>query len=125
MPKIPAISIIDDDASVRSAVSRLVRATGYVAYAFASAADFLNSQHLRDTSCVIADVQMPGMSGIELQSLLHSRGYSMPMIFITAFPDENSRMQAIQAGAVAFLTKPFDATTLVDSIDSALRKVGG
>jgi FixJ family two-component response regulator len=125
LPKVPLISIIDDDASVRSAVSRLIRATGYLAHAFPSAADFLNSQHLRDTSCVIADVQMPGMSGIELQNLLHARGYSMPMIFITAFPDENSRVQAIQAGAVAFLSKPFDATTLVDTIDSALQKGGG
>ena len=125
LPKVPLISIIDDDASVRSAVSRLVRATGYVAHAFSSAADFLNSQHLGETSCVIADVQMPGMSGIELQNLLRSRGHPVPMIFITAFPDENARLQAVQAGAVAFLSKPFDSTTLVDSIESALRKVGG
>ena len=125
MPKAPVISIIDDDVSVRVAISRLVRSAGYLAHVFASADDFLNSQHIDETSCVIADVQMPGISGIELQNLLQSRGSSIPMIFITAFPDENTRARALNAGAVAFLRKPFNATTLVEFVERALRKVGG
>lgn len=125
MSKAPVISIIDDDVSVRIAISRLVRSAGYLAHAFASADDFLNSQQIDETSCVIADVQMPGISGIELQNMLHLRGSSVPMIFITAFPDENTRARALNCGAVAFLSKPFDATTLVEFVESALRKVGG
>ena len=122
MPQVPLISIIDDDASVRVATNRLVRSLGYVAHTFASADCFLQSPHVNDTACVIADVQMPGMSGIELQSVLIAQGRSVPMIFITAFPEESIRSRALRAGAVCFLSKPFDGTILIECIDIALKK---
>src|SRR5438128_4960474 len=84
---VPSISIIDDDASIRVSTSRFVRALGYCTHTFASADDFLNSSHVDDTWCVIADVQMPGTSGIELQSILDGQGRSLPIIFITAYPE--------------------------------------
>jgi FixJ family two-component response regulator len=116
------ISIIDDDASVRVATNRLVRSLGYVAHTFESADDFLRSSHLNDTACVIADVQMPGMSGIELQSVLIAQGRLLPMIFITAFPEESIRSRALNAGAIGFLSKPFDGATLIECIDAALKR---
>ena len=125
MSKVPVISIIDDDVSVRIAISRLVRSLGYLAHAFESGSEFLKSQHVNDTRCVIADVQMPGMTGIELQGLLLAQGSSMPMIFITAFPEESIRARALQDGAVGFLSKPFDGTKLIECIDSALARWDG
>ena len=122
MPQVPLISIIDDDASVRVATNRLVRSLGYVAHTFASADGFLQSPHMNETACVIADVQMPGMSGIELQSHLIAQGRSVPMIFITAFPEESIRSRALKAGAVCFLSKPFDGTILIECIDIALKR---
>jgi len=122
LPTVPVISIIDDDVSVRIAISRLVRSLGYLPHAFVSADDFLKSQHINDTSCVIADVQMPGMTGIELQSFLRAQGSSVPIIFITAFPEESTRAQALKGGAVGFLSKPFDGTKLIECIDSALAR---
>jgi FixJ family two-component response regulator len=101
---VAVISIIDDDASVRVATHRLVRSLGHVAHTFASADDFLRSSQLNDTSCVIADVHMPGMSGIELQNLLKTQGHRLPIIFITAFPEESVRAQALEAGAACFLS---------------------
>ena len=121
MPSIPVISIIDDDESVRAATNRLVRSLGFVALTFACADDFLRSPGLNDTSCVIADIQMPGMSGIELQSALIASGKDIPIIFITAFPDERIRMRAMEAGAVGFLSKPFKGSTLIQHIDDALK----
>ena len=119
------ISIIDDDASVRAATHRLVRSLGYIAHTFASADDFLRSSQLNDTCCVIADVQMPGMSGIELQNLLQTQGNRLPIIFITAFPDESVQAQALEAGAACFLSKPFDAQTLIKHLDAAVKGHGG
>jgi FixJ family two-component response regulator len=116
------ISIIDDDASVRVATNRLVRSLGYAAHTFASADGFLQSPHVNETACVIADVQMPGMSGIELQSHLIAKGCSVPIIFITAFPEESIRSRALKAGAVCFLSKPFDGTILIELIDIALKR---
>jgi FixJ family two-component response regulator len=124
LPKVPVVSIIDDDVSVRAAVCRLVRSLGYAAHAFASADEFLKSQDANDTSCVIADVQMPGMTGLELQQQLRDQGRSLPVIFITAFPEEHLRAHAMKGGAVCFLSKPFDGTVLVECIDSALRQSG-
>jgi FixJ family two-component response regulator len=120
--RVPTISIIDDDASVRVATNRLVRSLGYVAHAFESADHFLRSSHLNDTACVIADVQMPGMSGVELQSVLIAQGRSLPMIFITAFPEESIRLRALKAGAICFLSKPFDGAILIECIDVALKR---
>ena len=124
MPKVPVISVIDDDASVRAATNRLVRSHGYVVLSFASAAEFLRSPQARDSSCVIADVQMPGMSGVELQSVLQAQGRRVPIIFITAFPQESVRVQALNAGAVCFLTKPFEGLTLIKCLEMALGKQG-
>ncbi len=125
MPQVPVVSIIDDDASVRVATNRLVRSLGYIAYTFASAADFLRSPQVNTTSCVITDIQMPGMSGVELQSLLHAQGRRLPIIFITAFPEEKTRARALDAGAVGFLTKPFEVSTLIKYLDVALGKSDG
>jgi FixJ family two-component response regulator len=122
---VAVISIIDDDASVRVATYRLVRSLGYIAHTFASADEFLRSSQLNDTSCVIADVQMPGMSGIELQNLLKTQGHRLPIIFITAFPEESVRAQALEAGAACFLSKPFDAQTLIKYLDAAVQSQGG
>jgi len=115
------ISIIDDDPFVREATDGLVRSLGYRAATFASAEDYLQSDRINDTSCVITDVQMPGLSGIELQSLLLARGNCMPMIFITAFPEEKVRMRVLKAGAIGFLSKPFDDEHLIGHLQTALR----
>src|ERR1700722_14759993 len=99
------ISVIDDDASVRAATDNLLSSHGYIVHTFASAEDFLRSARLDDTSCVVADVQMPGgMSGLDLLSHLRGEGYNVPFIFITAFPEET---RALGAGAIASLAKPF------------------
>jgi FixJ family two-component response regulator len=118
----PIISVIDDDGSVRAATYNLVRSLGYAVHAFASAAEFLRSSHLNDTSCVIADVRMPVMSGLELQAHLLAEGYRVPFIFITAFAAENVRTQALKAGASCFLTKPFTVEALSGCLDAALRE---
>jgi FixJ family two-component response regulator len=120
LPPVPVVSIIDDDASIRVATNRLVRSLGYVAHAFSSAEEFLTSSEADTTSCMIADVQMPGMSGIELQNLLLAQGRRLPIIFITAYPEESIRTRALAAGAVCFLTKPFDGPTLIRHLDAAL-----
>lgn len=122
MSKPPVIAVVDDDGSVRAATCNLVRSLGYIVHAFASAEEFLRSPHLNETSCVIADVQMPAMSGLELQSYLISKGYGLPFIFITAFSVETARVSAMKAGAVAFLIKPFAGEALIDCLDAALRQ---
>ncbi len=116
----PVISIIDDDASIRAGLNNLVRSLGYMVSTFASAAAFLQSVQLHNTSCVIADVRMPAMSGVELQSHLRRQGYKVPFIFITAVPDETTRQQALDDGAICFLTKPFDEATLIECLNTAL-----
>ena len=119
----PVISIIDDDASVRIATDNLLRSLGYAVRTFVSAEEFLRSAH--HTSCVIADVQMPGMSGVDLQARLLTQGYRVPFIFMTAFPEETIRARALNAGAICFLTKPFDRLTLTRYVDTALERQGG
>jgi FixJ family two-component response regulator len=120
----PVISIIDDDESVRSATCNLVRSLGYIVHPFASAVEFLQSGYLHETSCVIADVQMPAMTGVELQAHLRAQGHRVPFIFITAFPVEISRARALKAGAICFLTKPFDGDVLIKCLASALSGIG-
>ena len=120
MQQIPVISIIDDDESVRTAAQFLVRSLGYEAYTFASAEEFLQSSYLGKTSCLIADVQMPKMSGLELQSYLRAKGYRTPIIFITAFPEERFRTRALDEGAVCFLSKPFEGKVLMDCLAAAI-----
>jgi FixJ family two-component response regulator len=125
LSKVPLVAIVDDDASVRATTNSLVRSFGYVVDTFASAKQFLRSNRLDDFSCVIADVQMPGMSGVELQAHLLARGHHVPFIFITAFPDERVRAQALRAGAICYLTKPFDGDSLIQCLQTALKKHDG
>jgi FixJ family two-component response regulator len=115
------ISIVDDDESVREATKGLVRALGYNVTTYASAEDFLSSSQVNETSCVITDVQMPGVSGVELQSRLKTDGNSTPVIFITAFPDEGLRTRVLAAGAFGYLSKPFNEECLIDCLDNALK----
>ncbi len=120
MSTLSVIAVIDDDASVRAATNNLLRSHGYIVHAFASAEEFLRSTQLHDTSCVIADVQMPTMSGLDLLTLLRAQGYRAPFIFITAFPDESVRARALKAGAICFLAKPFAGPTLIKCLNTAL-----
>jgi FixJ family two-component response regulator len=116
----PVVSIIDDDESVRTAAKCLVRSLGYDAHIFASAEEFLQSPFVDKTACLIVDVQMPKMSGLDLQSALRAKGHHTPIIFITAFPEERVRARALEGGAVCFLSKPFDGKALVDCLTMAL-----
>jgi FixJ family two-component response regulator len=115
------ISIVDDDESVREATKGLVRSLGYVAATFGSAEEFLESDLVNGTSCLITDVQMPGMSGIELQNRLIAGGHRLPVIFITAYPEARIRTRALAAGALAFLSKPFNENDVVTCLAAALK----
>jgi FixJ family two-component response regulator len=119
------ISIVDDDDSIREATKGLVRSLGYRAMTFTSAEEFLQSGSLDETACLITDVQMPDVSGIELQRRLIARGHLVPTIFITAFPEEAARWSALVAGAVGFLDKPFSEESLVHCLETALRSRSG
>jgi len=123
----PIISIVDDDKSVREAIESLMKSVGYIAKAFPSAGDFLSSGHLDDTGCLILDVQMPGMSGLELQNHLVASKKRIPIIFISAHTDAEAQARALEAGAVGFLQKPFSEDSLLNAIKSSLavRKGGG
>jgi FixJ family two-component response regulator len=116
------ISIIDDDESVRRTTALLIESLGFRAAAFESAEKFLSSDHLNDAACLIVDVRMPGMNGLQLQSQLAATGSRIPIIFITAYDDKASRQRAMQAGAAAFLGKPFTDEELLQWIRSALRQ---
>lgn len=116
----PVISVIDDDASFRVASDSLLRTRGYTVHTFSSAREFLRSPQLDETSCVITDVQMPNISGLELQTLLRARGRTVPVIFVTAFADESARVRALHEGAIFFLSKTFDAPTLIRRVEAAL-----
>jgi FixJ family two-component response regulator len=120
VPHPPMISIIDDDESVREALWGLVRSVGYAVSTFASAEEFVNSDHLGKADCLILDVAMPGMGGIELQRRLVAGHSPVPVIFITAHEDEEIRAQALRNGAEAFLIKPFSEDALLDAIQGAL-----
>lgn len=114
------ISIVDDDKSVREAAMDFMRAVGFITEAFACAEDFLKSDRLRSTSCLIADVQLPGMSGLELHSRLVASGNPIPTVLITAYPDDTVRARALKAGVIGYLTKPFSDAELLGCINSAL-----
>jgi FixJ family two-component response regulator len=119
------ISVIDDDASVRAATDNLLSSHGYLVHTFASAEDFLQSAQPDDTSCVVADVQMSGMSGLDLLTHVRTRGNDVPFIFITAFPDESVRARALKVGAICFLAKPFTGAVLIGCIETALNRHRG
>ena len=118
--KTKLVAILDDDDSVRSALQGLLKAVGLPAQAFASAEEFLNSGQQHQIACLIADIRMPGMSGLELQAKLNADRCGIPIIFITAHGDVKMRMQALRAGAVEFLAKPFDDEALLESVRAAL-----
>lgn len=118
----PLIAIIDDDRSVLVAIEFLVKSFGYEARAFSSAQEFLQSSSLDETACLISDIHMPSVSGIELQKELRAQGRNIPTILITAFSNDNVKSRAIAGGAVCFLLKPFDARTLLGCIKSALNR---
>lgn len=114
------ISIVDDDASLRASLDNLLCSAGYRAQAFASAESFLSSNAGHDTVCLILDVRMPGMGGLELQRQLQASGASLPIVFITSYVDDDVRARALDAGAVAFLYKPFREEELLGAIERAL-----
>jgi FixJ family two-component response regulator len=114
------VAIVDDDDLMRNALEGLLKAVGLRAQAFSSAEEFLESGQPKQTACLIADIRMPGMSGLELQAKLNADACRIPIVFITAHGDEKMRMQAMRAGAVEFLAKPFDDEALLDSVRAAL-----
>jgi FixJ family two-component response regulator len=114
------VAVVEDDESYRLAVRRLLKSAGFSAQSFASAEDFLNSGQQYETGCLIADIRMPGMTGLDLQSKLNSNHCPIPTIFITAHGDEKMRLQVMRGGAVKFLAKPFDGETLLEAVRVAL-----
>jgi len=118
--KVPCISIVDDDDSIREALKSLLGSVGFSANAFASAEEFLNSSRQETTECLILDVWMPGMSGLELQSELAAADSKVPIIFISAHDDAEVRTRALNAGAIDFLQKPFSEEALLSGIHTAL-----
>ena len=121
MANLPLISVVDDDDSVRESLRGLIRSVGFAVQVFASAEEFLNSDHLRNTDCLILDVRMPGMNGLELQRQLAATDRKIPVIFITAHGDDEVRSRALNGGAVDYLLKPFSEEALLNAIDAALK----
>jgi FixJ family two-component response regulator len=118
--KRPLISIVDDDESMREAIRGLMKSLGYRAEALASAEEFLNSRSLHSTSCLIADMQMPGMTGLELHRRLMAAGEKIPTILITAYPEESVRQRAMADGVVCYLSKPFEENDLLSCVNASL-----
>lgn len=116
----PLLSVVDDDESVRESLPDLLREFGFAAQAFSSAQEFLSSDYVNETSCLILDIAMPGMSGLDLQQELQRLGKDIPIIFITGQKDEEVRKQAFRQGAVKFLYKPFSDSALFDAVNAAL-----
>jgi len=121
MPRIPLISIIDDDEAIRRSLDDLIRSAGLRALGFSSAEAFLQSNQMSEIDCLILDLCLPGMSGLELQRQLAEDNFDLPIIFMTAHESGDRRRQAIEAGAVTFLNKPFDEADLLNAIDIALK----
>ena len=123
MPKASLVSIVEDDQFFRESLRRLIKSQGYIVEAFSSAADFLGSSRLIETACVIADVNMPAMSGIELYRHLANAGYSIPTILVTAFPNDTDRVRALNDGIVCYLRKPINDEQLIRCLRAALPSV--
>ena len=119
------VSIVDDDPLAREGIKELVESLGYKALAFVSAQDFLQSGAIVKTGCLITDLQMPGLNGLELQERLQAGGYNTPVILITAYPDEKHRSRAMSAGAIGFLSKPFEEQSLLECLNSAMKQPHG
>jgi FixJ family two-component response regulator len=124
MAEPPLISIIDDDPNARDGMRDLVESLGYRAKAFASAEHFLATNDFADTSCLVTDLQMPGLNGVELLEKLRSQGCQMPIIVVTAYPSEKHRTRALDAGAVGFLSKPFNEESLIECLATAINGGG-
>jgi FixJ family two-component response regulator len=118
----PLISIVDDDESVRQALKSLIDSVGFRAQVFGSGEEFLNSAYVLQTACLIADVRMPGMNGLELQERLIAAGSLIPIVFISAHDDREARNRGLKAGAIAFLQKPFSEDSLLGAISAGLDK---
>ena len=123
MPKID-VAVVEDDRSVREATKHLLRLLGYATATFESAEDFLRSGLVGDTACLISDVRLPGMSGIDLQSRLVLDGHRIPIIFVTSFPDEAIRARVLRNGAIGYLSKPLQEEGLINCLDQALKRPG-
>ena len=119
-PEQSLISIVDDDESLRQAIRGLIKSVGLAAEVFACAEDFLSSERRSRTACVISDVQMPGLSGVELHSRLVNSGERIPVILVTAYPDDAERIRALQAGVIGYLIKPFNDDELLAHVYAAL-----
>jgi FixJ family two-component response regulator len=119
--KAPLISIVDDDALARDGIRELVESLGYNAITFSSAEYFLQSNAIAETTCLITDLQMPGLNGLQLQEALQSRGYRTPVILITAYPNEKDWARALDNGAIGFLSKPFDEGSLIECLTVAIK----
>jgi FixJ family two-component response regulator len=115
------VAVVDDDDSFRAALQRLLRSAGFTVRSFASAEEFLASGQLNETGCLITDIRMPGMSGLDLQTKLNADRCPIPTIFVTAHGDEKMRLQAMRGGAVKFLAKRFDDSILLESVRTALK----
>jgi FixJ family two-component response regulator len=120
MPRVQLISIVDDDDALRNSLDDLIRSIGFRTQGFPSAEAFLSSNQACDTACLILDVRMPGMNGLELQRKMVAANWRIPIIFITSHADDGARARALEAGAVAFLYKPFREEELLNAIDAAL-----
>jgi FixJ family two-component response regulator len=120
MANVPLVSVVDDDDSVRESLSGLIRSIGFRIAVFASAEEFLNWNRLSDTDCLIVDVRMPGLNGLDLQHRLAANHFIIPVIFITAHGDEEARVRALNGVAVGYLLKPFSEEALLKAIDAAL-----
>ena len=120
MPKASLVSVVEDDRFFRESMRRLMRSLGYSVDAFASAADFLASRRLAETACLIADVHMPGMTGLELHRRLVATGHAIPTILVTAYPDEDVKARALNDGVVCYLRKPVDEEHLMRCLRAAL-----
>ena len=125
MSETPLISIVDDDALARDGIRELVESLGYKAVTFSSAEHFLASSMIKQTKCLITDVQMPGLNGLELLQALQSSGHPTPVIIVTAYPNEKHRTHALANGAVGYLCKPFDEQTLIEYLTASIQSPGG
>jgi FixJ family two-component response regulator len=123
MPDVPLMAIVDDDDALRNSLDNLLRSVGFRVQGFASAEAFLQAQHAPETACLILDVRLPGMNGLELQRQLVAAHWGIPIIFVTAYADDDMRSRALAAGAVAFLSKPCREEDLLQAIEAALKHV--
>src|SRR5574341_1990833 len=122
MPGLPLIAIVDDDDALRTSLDDLIRSIGFRTQGFPSAEAFWSSNQARSTACLILDVRMPGMNGLELQRQIVAANWQIPIIFITSHADDDARARALEAGAVDFLYKPFHEEELLNAIDAALKR---